>query len=176
MQPKTTLLLPDLCQSSGRSGLVIGARRRSRLHIPLHGCRWTVAANRAAATGCSRTAGRRSWCSSIRSCNPKRSSNSRTGCTPPSEVTREPWKSTFKRGERRAGRGDWVSHPQGRSLPRSRSFSLSRMYWRWRNHKPTYAERQGVIPRKRRPRLIPRYTGCQPECPRARFGTKASAG
>ena len=30
--------------------------------------------------------------------NPKHSSNSRTSNRPPSDVTREPWKSTFKQG------------------------------------------------------------------------------
>jgi len=35
-------------------------------------------------------------CCSISSLSPNRSSNSRTRTRPPSEVTRDPWKSTFK--------------------------------------------------------------------------------
>ena len=36
--------------------------------------------------------------SAMSALNPRRSSNSRTKSKPPSEVTREPWKSTFKEG------------------------------------------------------------------------------
>ena len=37
-------------------------------------------------------------CWAMRSPKPRRSSNSRTRIRPPSEVTRDPWKSTFKEG------------------------------------------------------------------------------
>ncbi len=38
-------------------------------------------------------------CCSISSPSPNRSSNSRTRIRPPSEVTRDPWKSTFKEAD-----------------------------------------------------------------------------
>jgi len=50
--------------------------------------------------------------------NPKRSSNSRTNSRPPSEVTREPWKSTLKDGIKRELKGlilfltHWVEPPR----------------------------------------------------------------
>ena len=47
-------------------------------------------------------------CRTISSPKPKRSSNSRTSTEPPSEVTREPRKSTFKRAIERELKGPFL--------------------------------------------------------------------
>ena len=46
------------------------------------------------------------------SLKPRRSSSSRTRTNPPSEVTRESWKSTFNELLNKTERADFVSHPQ----------------------------------------------------------------
>jgi hypothetical protein len=63
--------------------------------IPVYGI---VAAGPGAATECSFPRRSSIMFSPMSALNPRRSSNSRTKSKPPAEVTREPWKSTFKEG------------------------------------------------------------------------------